>query len=64
MVVLAFIAFSIVLSCRAHLVKRGSQPEVGKAAVPADAAADRVQNRWTSLDDRQLTRLLDDNAPC
>ena len=62
MVVLAFIVFSVVVSCRAHLVKRASQPEVGIAEVLADA--DRVQNRWTSLDDRQLTRLLDDNAPC
>ncbi len=62
MVVLAFILFFLFLSGWAHLAKGGSKSQVQAADVPADSA--RVQDRWTSLDDRQLTRLLDDNAPC
>lgn len=46
------------VSRRADLRARGS------AAVELISYPDRVQDRWTALDDRQLTRLLDDNAPC
>lgn len=37
----------------------GAAPQAEMLTFP-----DRVQDRWTALDDRQLTRLLEDSAPC
>lgn len=77
MVVLLFVVLCILVSVLHRLTSRAGpkrddvhSPPRGRrrgGAVPnAEMLTypDRVQDRWTALDDRQLKRLLDDSAPC
>lgn len=43
---------------------RSRRTRAGLPRAELQAYPYRVQDRWTALDDRQVTRLLDDDAPC
>jgi hypothetical protein len=77
MIVLIFIVFCVLLSGLGRLKPCRPTSSGAGTARPADTRPSssanpagvswhpgRVGDRWTALDDRQLTRLLEDTGPC